>query len=64
LWRHKKREDEKSFKRGKALAKCLGKLGYPVLSREENLATAAKTYRISEEEVSTADVGIGSDRYW
>ncbi|MDD5204053.1 MAG: cytidylate kinase family protein [Desulfobacterales bacterium] len=44
-----------TFSGGKALAECLGKkLGYPVLSREETLAEAAKAYRISEEEVSTA----------
>jgi cytidylate kinase len=44
-----------TFSGGKAIAECLGKkLGYPVLSREETLAEAAKTYKISEEEVSTA----------
>lgn len=44
-----------TFSGGKALAEALGKqLGYPLLSREETLAQAAKTYGISEEEVSSA----------
>jgi cytidylate kinase len=44
-----------TFSGGKALAECLGKeLSYPVLSREETLAEAARTYGISEEEVNSA----------
>ncbi|RJR37249.1 MAG: BON domain-containing protein [Desulfobacteraceae bacterium] len=44
-----------TFSGGKTIAECLGKkLGYPVLSREETLSEAARTYRISEEEVSAA----------
>jgi len=44
-----------TFSGGKALAECLGsQLGYPVLSREETLAEAARTYGISEEEVNSA----------
>jgi cytidylate kinase len=44
-----------TFSGGKALAECLGKqLSYPVLSREETLAEAARTYGISEEEVGSA----------
>jgi cytidylate kinase len=44
-----------TFSGGKALAEGLGRhLGYPVLSREEALAEAARTYGISEEEVSSA----------
>jgi cytidylate kinase len=44
-----------TFSGGKAFGECLGKqLGYPVLSREDVLAEAARTYGISEEEVNSA----------
>lgn len=44
-----------TFSGGKILAECLGEqLRYPVLSREEALAEASRTYGISEAEVETA----------
>jgi cytidylate kinase len=44
-----------TFSGGKTLAECLGsRLGYPVLSRENTVAEASRTYGISEEEVSSA----------
>jgi cytidylate kinase len=44
-----------TFSGGKTLAECIGnQMGYPVLSREDTLIEASKTYGISEVEVSSA----------